>query len=120
MSATQWFVKCDTRDNENLSRLLASHQIGDENMFVGLCDTKGKKHDAWLIPTELLNTLISAKKMNPAVFGFRFFVRDSQDDNVRSARFLELKALFPKGKKAASDLALLQTRESKHQELNDK
>lgn len=119
-STTQWFVKCDVRDNENLACLLDMHQVTSESLYVGLLDTKDRKHDVWLLPTRLLTMLREAKVVKPEIYRFRFFVRDSQDDKLRSASFLELKKLDPQIQNAAAALAALEKRRARNQELNDK
>lgn len=116
MSTAQWFVECDSRDNESLARVLADHSIGDENKFIGLEDSEGRPHDVWLIPSWLLTKLRAAKRVDKS-YAFRFWVRNTRHSPIRSAEFVEQKSKTAKLKKALIDIGRLKAKQTRGEKL---
>lgn len=111
---TQWFVECNTVDNELLASFLSQHGLGtDDNQHIGMLDSEGKSHDVWEVPGHLMERLKQAKflRRNDPLFRFKFWKRDNRGQPLRSANFLETRKRSRKVKKALSDLELIKARQ---------
>lgn len=114
MRASYWFVECDPVSNEHLAELLKKLGHGAEAEESKRIDTRGKMHNVWAVPSELVKYLKTAKRQDiqRALHQFKFFVASTANGTLRSADFIEKRKRSRHVKKVYAEIANLMERKA--------